>query len=307
MNILHLRYVVEIEKTKSISKAAENLYMNQPNLSRAVKELEESLGIMIFRRTSKGITITPDGEVFLSHAKGILSQIDEVESIYHEKERVKQKIAVAVPRATYISAAFADFVKQLDEKEPIDIYYKETNAMQAIENLIQGEYQLAVIRYQSGFDRNFKKLLKEKNLESELLSRFTIRALMSEKNPCTLIDEVCTKDLLQQIEIAHPDPYVPELSFMDVKKAEFSEHINKRIFVFERASQMDLLSEMDHTYMWVSPIPQRIKEQYHLVEKQVIDHQKEYMDVLIYRREHKRKEIESEFIAYIKKYANVLE
>lgn len=69
MNILHLKYAVEVEKTRSISKAAENLFMGQPNLSRAVKELEESLGITIFKRTSKGILITPQGEEFLQHAK----------------------------------------------------------------------------------------------------------------------------------------------------------------------------------------------------------------------------------------------
>ena len=68
MNLLHLRYALEVEKTRSISKAAENLLMSQPNLSRAIKELEESLGITIFKRTSKGISVTFQGEEFLSHA-----------------------------------------------------------------------------------------------------------------------------------------------------------------------------------------------------------------------------------------------
>ena len=64
MNILHLKYAVEIAKTKSISRVAENLYMGQPNLSRAIKELEDNLNITIFNRNSKGITITPEGEEF---------------------------------------------------------------------------------------------------------------------------------------------------------------------------------------------------------------------------------------------------
>ena len=62
MNVMHLRYAVEISKTKSINKAAENLFMSQPNLSRAIKELESSIGIDIFKRTSKGMTVTPKGE-----------------------------------------------------------------------------------------------------------------------------------------------------------------------------------------------------------------------------------------------------
>ena len=79
MNIIHLKYAVEIEKTRSISKAAENLFMAQPNLSRAIKELEESIGIAIFNRTPKGITVTPDGEEFLHHARKILRQVEEME------------------------------------------------------------------------------------------------------------------------------------------------------------------------------------------------------------------------------------
>ena len=65
MNIAHLKYAVEVEKTASITKAGENLFMGQPNLSRGIKELEETLGVKIFKRTSKGIVPTPQGEEFL--------------------------------------------------------------------------------------------------------------------------------------------------------------------------------------------------------------------------------------------------
>lgn len=82
MNILHLKYAVEVAKAGSLSKAAEALYMNQPNLSRAIKELEASLGITIFGRSAKGVYVTPEGEEFLGYARKILSQIDEVEAIY---------------------------------------------------------------------------------------------------------------------------------------------------------------------------------------------------------------------------------
>ena len=84
MNLMHLKYAVEIARTKSISKAAEALYMGQPNLSRAIKELEESLGIVIFNRNSKGITITPEGEEFLSYAKKVVDQVNEIEDIYEK-------------------------------------------------------------------------------------------------------------------------------------------------------------------------------------------------------------------------------
>ena len=106
MNILHLKYAVEISRTKSISQAAENLYMGQPNLSRAIKELEENLGITIFERTPKGISVTPDGEEFLQYAKRIIKQVEDVEAMYKNGREKKQKFSVCVPRASYISYAF---------------------------------------------------------------------------------------------------------------------------------------------------------------------------------------------------------
>ena len=79
MNTQHMKYVVEVEKTGSITKAAHNLYMGQPNLSKAIKELENELGIAIFRRTAKGVEPTRKGAEFLTYAKTILAQIDELE------------------------------------------------------------------------------------------------------------------------------------------------------------------------------------------------------------------------------------
>ena len=81
-NIQHLRYAVEVEKTGSISRAAENLFMGQPHLSKAIRELEEDMNITIFNRTSKGVVPTPQGAQFLEYARNILMQIDELESLY---------------------------------------------------------------------------------------------------------------------------------------------------------------------------------------------------------------------------------
>ena len=63
MNLVHLKYAVEVAETGSINKASEKLYVSQPNLSRAIKELEASLGVTIFDRSAKGMVLTPEGEL----------------------------------------------------------------------------------------------------------------------------------------------------------------------------------------------------------------------------------------------------
>ena len=88
MNFLHLKYAIMVAETGSISKAAEKLYVAQPNVSRAIKELESDLNITIFERNSKGMIVTPEGEQLIHYAKRILRQIDDMEKIFkYQKER----------------------------------------------------------------------------------------------------------------------------------------------------------------------------------------------------------------------------
>lgn len=77
-----MKYAVTIAETKSINKAAEKLYVGQSALSRAVKELETSLGAAVFERSSKGMTLTPSGEEFIRRARSILEQVDSMENMF---------------------------------------------------------------------------------------------------------------------------------------------------------------------------------------------------------------------------------
>ena len=155
MNLLHLKYAVEVAKTGSINKASETLLIAQPNLSRSIKELESDLGITIFERSSKGMSLTPQGEEFVGYANAILSQIDSVERMYKKGIPMKRHFSVSVPRATYISEAFAEFSKMLS-KDSAEIFYKETNSQRTIKNLLEADYKLGIIRYAENFDKFYK-------------------------------------------------------------------------------------------------------------------------------------------------------
>lgn len=299
MNLLHFKYAVEIAKTKSISKAAENLYMGQPNLSRAIKELEEHLGITIFKRTSKGITVTAEGEEFLEYASRIIAQVEQVEDIYINKKAKKRRFSICVPRASYISDAFADFCRETKTNEPLEFFYKETNSMRTIRNVSSNEYNLGIIRYQSSFDKYFRSLFSEKKLLSEVISEFSYVILMSRDHPLAGKDDIDMNELSDYIEISHADPYVPSMPHIDVKKAELSANVDKYIYVFERGSQFELLSRVPTTFMWVSPIPGSLLEKYNLVQKPCSANKKIYRDVLIYRKGYKLTDADSEFIEKI--------
>ncbi len=296
MNLLYLEYALEIAKTGSINKAAENLYMGQPNLSRAIKELESSLGIAIFSRSSKGMVPTPKGEEFLHYAKKVLKEIEVIENLYKTDETQIQRFSISVPRASYISHAFTEFSKKIDGSAKTELFYKETNALRAVKNILEHDYNLGIVRYAAKNSYNFKKLFEEKGLVFEPVTEFTYRIAMSEAHPLARLDEIHFSDLEPYTEIAHADPFVPSLSMAALKKEELPDNIDRRIFVFERASQFELLSENTNTFMWVSPVPERILKRYGLVQKACADNTKKYVDLLIYKKDYVFSELDKMFI-----------
>ena len=295
MNILHMKYAVEVAKLGSLNKAAETLMIAQPNISRSIKELEADLGITIFQRSAKGMVLTPDGEEFIDHAKDILLRINKIEQSYKDGSHKKRKFSISVPRACYISAAMADFSKTLGDS-PVEIYYKETNSKKTIKKLLENEYKLGIIRYSDNYDKYYKSMLEEKGLCYELVAEFSYVLIMSRNNPLAQKDVITYNDLSNYTEIAHADPYVPTLSMSKVFREELPDKVNQRIFVFERASQFDLLNENPNTFMWVSPASQQVLDRYDLVQRTCEGNKKIYKDVLIYHKGYKLTKLDKNFI-----------
>ena len=290
-----MKYAVEVAKVGSLNKAAETLLIAAPNVSRSIKELEADIGISIFERTTKGMELTPEGEEFINYAKGILNQIDEVESFYKKGSVKKQKFSISVPRACYISEAFSQFSKSLS-KEAAEIFYKETNSQRTIRNMLEHDYKLGIIRYAENYDKYFKAMLEEKGFCYEMVTEFTYSLIMSADNPLSQKETITFDDLADYIEIAHADPYVPSMPLSKVVKEELPDNIDRRIFIFERASQFDLLSNNPETFMWVSPAPESLLKRYNLVQKKCVDNKKIYKDVLIYKNGYKLSKLDRQFI-----------
>lgn len=295
MNLLHMKHALEVAKAGSLSKASEVLLIAAPNISRSIKELESDLGISIFDRTQNGMKLTPEGEEFINFAKGILGQIDEVEKFYKTGAPKKQKFSISVPRACYISEAFANFSKSLS-KDAAEVFYKETNSQRTIHNMLNHDYKLGIIRYAENYDKYFKAMLEEKGFQYELVTEFTYSLIMSADNPLANKEEITFDDLVDYVEIAHADPYVPSMPLSKVVKEELPDNIDRRIFIFERASQFDLLSLNPETFMWVSPAPKSLLERYNLVQRKCADNKKVYKDVLIYKNGYTLSKLDRQFI-----------
>ena len=301
MNLLHMKYAVEIAETKSINKAAEKLFVGQSALSRAIKELEVSLGVTLFERSAKGMFLTPDGEVFVRYAKNVLKQVDDIENIFSEGKTAKKQFSVSVPRASYIADAFAKFSKLIENGTEAELFYKETNAMRAIKNILNDEFKLGIIRYAESYDKYYKEMMDEKGLEYELITEFRYMLLMNRESPLAKKEKITYEDLRELVMIAHADPYVPSLPLAQVKKEELPDNSDRKIFIFERASQFELLAENHDTFMWSSPIPQSLLDRYGLVQRYCDENKRMYKDILIHRRDYTLSELDNMFVSELVK------
>nr|WP_314459126.1 LysR family transcriptional regulator [uncultured Clostridium sp.] len=276
-----LQYAVEVEKTGSITQAAANLYMDQPNLSKAIKTLEEGLGAPIFKRTSKGVVPTARGRIFLEHARNVLIQIDEMEHLYKTGDGNGVEFSLSMPRASYISTAFSKFIGETGGESMMNVWLRETNSADTIRDVETGEYNLGIIRYPVASEKYYARETAAKGLLMESVFEYSLRILMSKAHPLAVKSVIETEDLTNLIEIIHGDG-------VSSKSDDFGSGIkyprsSKRIYVYERGSQFQLLCDNSMTYMWVSPMPDELLKRYQLVEKPCTK-KKDFRDALIYRK-----------------------
>lgn len=294
-NILQLRYALEVQKTGSISRAAENLYMGQPHLSRAIRELEESLGISIFKRTTKGVVPTPEGEEFLKYAKKIVAQIDEMETMYKEKSLKKRSFSVSVPRATYAAYAFTEFLKDFGPDTDMNIDYRETNSVTAINNVADHLSDIAVVRYNKIYEEFFLHTLRECDLEHKLLWDFECVAIMSEKHPLAGEDIISHDELSKFTRIINGDTNVPSVPANKVRKLLRKNEIKKSISVYDGGSQFEILSRLPTTYLWTSKVTEDVLKLFSLVQKKSDAEDNDYRDIIVFRKGYSFKEADEIF------------
>ncbi|MFB0919452.1 MAG: LysR family transcriptional regulator [Oscillospiraceae bacterium] len=295
MNTLFFKYALEVKKTASITQAAENLFMAQPNLSKAIKEIEDTLGFAIFERKSTGVTPTAKGAQFLDYARNIVQNLDKIEAIGESGEEEVQKFSLAMPRGSYIATAITNFVSELNQAKGIDLNILETNSLQTINNVAEGKFNLGIIRYQMVYEQYFKDFLKEKQLRSDTIWEFEYLALMSRAHSLADVQEIKPSDLEQSIEIIHGDTIIPYLS-QEKNKAQKASAVKKRITLYERGNQFELLSHIPTTFMWVSPIPAEMLARFELVQRKCRFQGNKYKDMLIYMQDYSFSQLDKRFI-----------
>lgn len=164
MTIQQIRYAITITDEGSFNKAAQVLFVSQPSLTSSMQELEKELGITIFNRGGRGVTLTSDGAEFILKARGLLMQYEQLAETYADGTKVKKKFGVSTQHYSFAVKSFAEMVKQFGTDE-YDLAIRECRTRDVIEDVITSRSEIGIL-YLSDFNRKaIQKILHENNLK----------------------------------------------------------------------------------------------------------------------------------------------
>lgn len=194
MTILQLKYVIAIDEECSMRKAADRLYVSQPGLSSAVRELESELGIQIFQRVHNGVVTTASGGEFIAYARSVVEQYEKIEHKYLEKREEKPTFSVSMQHYTFAVNAFIEVVKEFD-CNAYQFSVRETQTSEVIDDLKTLRSEVGVIAL-SDFNRNmFKKVFADASLEFHELFTCNTYVYLWKNHPLADRAELSLEDL----------------------------------------------------------------------------------------------------------------
>ena len=301
MNITELRYLVAIKKWGSVSAAAKKLYAAQPNISKALKNLEEEYHIRIFERSSTGMIPTEQGRHFIEQAERVLREVDRLDrSVQEEQERCAE-LRVMIPHATYASYAAVDFLQQAARSEQLRVHIRESGAIEALDFVLRQGYHIALLRYAAEDEDYYLRYCQRHGLRQEPIMEFSYLLLTSQDSPLARRQVRELDELNDYIEVLHGDTHLPG---DESTASRWEVNPNRRIHVYERCSQFSILQNLPTAYMWSSPMPQRALEQYHLALHNCPAQKQQMRDVLVYSEREPLQPEEQLFVQLLHKQAD---
>lgn len=282
MNLQHLKNMTEVERAGSVTKAAANLFICQPNLSKSIKEVENEIGITVFRRSAKGVYPTPEGARFLARARAVLEEMDKLEALY-KQGNTAHFLSVCVPEGEYAAAAAAEFASLFPCDERTELECITASLSRAALCVSEGKCAIAAVRCPRSEEEYFRKLQSEMQLSAEKLRTGKFMLIFSEKSPLCSMNNITPEALDGLIRVC----------------TDSSSRAGGRINV-QWGDSLELLSKLPQGYMISPDISSAALKKFGLVGAEYSEAQN-YTEYLIYPAGYKPDEYTDAFIGCLKK------
>ena len=191
MTLTQLRYVITIADTGSMNEAAKALFISQPSLSQAVKELETEIGVELFQRSNRGVSVTQEGIEFLGYARQVVEQYELIESHYIERKNVKKKFGVSMQHYTFAVNAFVEMVRQFGMDE-YEFAVRETKTYEVIEDVKEFRSEIGIIYINQ---KVLTKMIKESDLEFHPILDCGVYVYLWKGHPLANKEEISIEEL----------------------------------------------------------------------------------------------------------------
>ncbi len=238
MTLQQLKYIVTVAETGNITEAAKSLFISQPSLTNAIRELEKEMQVTIFNRTNKGVVVSNEGDVFLSYARQILEQVGLLEEKYLNVKKQSPRFSVSCQHYSFAVNAFVDVIHEFDANQ-YDFTLRETQTYEIIEDVSKRRSEIGILYISSKNEEIIRKLLKQNDLKFEELFCANPHVFISSKHPLAQKECIALEELEEY----------PYLSFEqgEYNSFYFSEEIlstldrKKNIKVRDRATLFNLV------------------------------------------------------------------
>lgn len=277
-----LRYITEVAKTKSISKASEHFYLSQPHLSNTIRMVENELGTILFKRSAKGMELTEAGKIFVARAQKIIVEMEDLEGSFRERPEQRVRVNISITRSYQIMRIFSEFVNQNYKKDIFELRIRETNPFQVLEDVRSGMSDFGVLHFYETQQEYFSHYFKAYNLECISQYKRPFLLAMSVDNPLSRRDEITLADLQKQVIVLYGDYESQTVPYRLDDSPEFISE--KHIYVYDRSTAMELLGACSGTYTVIAGLHPATVARYNLVLRKCTDLSLYNIGCLIWRK-----------------------
>ncbi len=242
MRIQQLQYIIKIVETGSMNEAAKQLFITQPSLSNAVRDLENEMGIEIFHRNPKGITLTKDGMEFLSYARQVIEQTDLLLERYKSPGAQRELFSVSSQHYAFVVNAFVSLLKKSDMTQ-YELFLRETRTWEIIDDVKNFRSEVGVL-FLNSYNRDvLTKMFDDNHLTYTSLFKTKPHIFVSKTNPLATRSSVTLEDLEDFPYLSYDQG--THNSFYFSEEILSTEHHKKSIVVSDRATLFNLLIGLD--------------------------------------------------------------
>lgn len=242
MNINQLKYVLAVAASSSMREASTKLYVSQPALSASIRELEEEIGILLFERTNKGISLTDAGREFLSYAKKVAQQYEILEERYLSRDSDKERFSVSTQHYNFAIKAFTNVIRKTNPDKFIFSIH-ETKTKEVLEDVRNLKSEVGIVSFSGSNEALIKKLLRDYLLDFTPLMRRETYVYVWKTHPFAEKNEISIDEMLDYPCVSFDQSDDSNFYLTEEAMADYTFH--KMIKSDDRATSMEIIADLN--------------------------------------------------------------